>query len=80
MMTFPYLKQKNELPGFYIDVPYEKNQTSVKYVADQLRDMKKFLENVTEKKISEEAVQQAVANSKKAAANYQRQLVLRKAS
>ena len=55
MMTFPYLKQKNELPGFYIDVPYEKNQASVKYVADQLRDMKKFLENVTGKKISEEA-------------------------
>lgn len=50
----------------------------MKYVADQLRDMKKFLENVTGKKISEEAVQQAVANSKKAAANYQRQLVLRK--
>ena len=24
MMTFPYLKQKNELPGFYIDVPYVK--------------------------------------------------------
>ena len=71
MMTFPYLKQKNELPGFYIDVPYEKNQASVKYVADQLRDMKKFLENVTGKKISEEAVRQAVANSKKAAANYQ---------
>ena len=78
MMTFPYLKQKNELPGFYIDVPYEKNQASVKYVADQLRDMKKFLEDVTERKISEEAVQQAVANSKKAAVNYQRQLVLRK--
>lgn len=78
MMTFPYLKQKNELPGFYIDVPYEKNQASVKYVADQLRDMKKFLEDVSGRKISEEAVQQAVANSKKAAANYQRQLALRK--
>ena len=35
-MTFPYLKQKNMLPGFFIDVPYDKNEDSVKYVADQL--------------------------------------------
>lgn len=34
MMTFPYLKQKNMLPGFFIDVPYDKNEDSVKYVAD----------------------------------------------
>ena len=37
MMTFPYLKQTYELPGFYIDVPYEKNQDSVRYVAGQLQ-------------------------------------------
>ena len=29
MMTFPYLKQKYQIPGFYIDVPYEKNQDSI---------------------------------------------------
>ena len=29
MMTFPYLKDKFECPGFYIDVPYEKNRESV---------------------------------------------------
>ena len=50
MMTFPYLKQKYQIPGFYIDVPYEKNQDSISYVADQLREMKKFLEDVTGKK------------------------------
>ena len=43
MMTFPYLKQKQQLPGFYIDVPYEKNQEAVQYVADQLRKLKGFL-------------------------------------
>lgn len=46
MMTFPYLKQKYQIPGFYIDVPYEKNQDSISYVADQLRELKKFLEDV----------------------------------
>ena len=66
------------IPGFYIDVPYEKNQEAIQYVAGQLREMKRFLEEMTGKMISEEAVQAAVSNSKKAAANYQQQLALRK--
>ena len=78
MMTFPYLKDKFECPGFYIDVPYEKNRESVLYVADQLRKLKSFLEDVTGRKISEEAVRQSVLNSKKAAENYRKQLELRK--
>lgn len=78
MMTFPYLKQTYELPGFYIDVPYEKNQESVQYVAEQLRNLKKFLEDVTGRQITDEAVAKAVDNSKKAAINYQKQLSLRK--
>ena len=78
MMTFPYLKQTCDRPGFYFDVPYEKNRESVLYVADQLRKLKSFLEDVTGRKISEEAVRQAVLNSKKAAENYRKQLELRK--
>ena len=78
MMTFPYLKEKYQLPGFYIDVPYEKNQDSTEYVADQLRELKKFLEDIQGKKIPEQAVQQAVANSNEAASYYNRQLALRK--
>ena len=78
MMTFPYLRETYGIPGFYIDVPYEKNQESVRYVAGQLREMKRFLEEMTGKSISEETVQAAVSNSKKAAANYRQQLALRK--
>ena len=77
-MTFPYLKQKYQIPGFYIDVPYEKNQDSISYVADQLRELKKFLEDVGGKKISEQSVQRAVANSNEAASYYSSQLALRK--
>ena len=77
MMTFPYLKEKYQIPAFYIDVPYEKNQESIQYVAGQLRDLKKFLEDVNQKRISEEAVKSAVATSNKAATYYQRQLALR---
>lgn len=78
MMTFPYLKEKYHVPAFYIEVPYEKNQDSVAYVASQLRELKAFLEVVTEKVIPEQAVQKAVANSKKAASCYNQQLALRK--
>ena len=77
MMTFPYVKETYDIPGFYIDVPYEKNQESISYVAGQLREMKHFLEDVTGKTISDQAVQQAVTNSRKAADNYQKQLGLR---
>lgn len=51
MMTFPYLKQKQELSGFYIDVPYEKNEDSIQYVAGQLRELKKYLEDMTGKRL-----------------------------
>ena len=47
-------------------------------MADQLRELKAFLEDVTGKKISEEAVRQAVNNSNQAAAYYHEQLALRK--
>lgn len=78
MMTFPYLKEKNHLPGFYIDVPYEKNEDSVKYVAGQLREMKTFLEDVTGREITEEAVKRSVDNSRKATEYYEKQLEIRK--
>ena len=60
MMTFPYLKDKFECPGFYIDVPYEKNRESVLYVADQLRKLKRFLEETTDRRISEETVRRRI--------------------
>lgn len=78
MMTFPYLKQKQELSGFYIDVPYEKNEDSIQYVAEQLRELKKYLENMTGKQITEEAVKKAVDNSNQAADYYAAQLALRR--
>ena len=78
MMTFPYLKQNYDIPGFYIDVPYEKNQESVEYVASQLREMRNFLEDITGRKITDEAVKRAVANSRTAADNYQQQMELRR--
>ena len=52
--------------------------SSIKYVANQLKELKHFLEDITEKKITEEAVENAVTNSRKAAAHFESQLALRK--
>lgn len=46
-------------------------------MADQLRKLKRFLEETTDRRISEETVRSAVDNSRKAAANYKKQLALR---
>lgn len=51
MMTFPYLKERYEIPSFYIDVPYEKNYDSVMYVAKQLRELKNFYRMSPEEKL-----------------------------
>lgn len=56
----------------------KKTQSSIKYVANQLKELKHFLEDITEKKITEEAVENAVTNSRKAAAHFKSQLDLRK--
>lgn len=78
MMTFPHLKQTYQLPAFFIEVPYEKTQESVQYVAGQLREAKSFLEGVLGKPISEEAIEHSVANSRRASSCFRQQLALRK--
>lgn len=78
MMTFPYLKEKYMIPGFYIDVPYEKNQDSVDYVAQQLRELKIFLEDISGNKITDERLREVMSTSNQAALNYQKQLYMRK--
>jgi len=78
MMTFPYLKRKYVIPGFFIDVPYEKNKEAVEYVAGQLREMTVFLSDMTGKAITKEALKDAVNCSNRASLNYQRHLKYQK--
>ena len=77
MMTFPYMKEKYDIPGFYIDVPYVKDEGAVKYVAAQLREARTFLEDSTHRHISDNALAAAVARSNAAADAYSAQLALR---
>ncbi len=76
LMTFPYLKEKYKIPGFYIDVPWEKNEDAVHYVADQLRELGVFLSDMTNKPVTDELLMQSLRRSNKATDTYERYLDL----
>ena len=76
MMTFPYLKNKYAIPSFFIDVPYEKTKDSVHMVAQSLKEMTVFLQDVAHKTITEDALRQAVISQNQSSADYRRHLSL----
>lgn len=74
MMTFPYLKELYKVPAFYIDVPWDRNEDAVAYVADQLHRMVEFVSDNAHRKITEEALREAVSREAQAAADYREHL------
>lgn len=74
MVTFPYLAKKFDVPCFFIDVPYEKSEDAVQDVARQLAQMKTFVEDVTHRRVTDEALRAAVRRSRVSAETYLRYL------
>lgn len=70
MITFPHLRDLLELPAFEIDVPYEKSEDSVSYVADQLREMVRFIEGVMGRTLDEEKLRASVERSRRSMESY----------
>jgi benzoyl-CoA reductase/2-hydroxyglutaryl-CoA dehydratase subunit BcrC/BadD/HgdB len=62
-LTFRSLSDHYGIPQFYLDVPPEPGEESVMYVADQLRQMKTYLEDQTGRRFDEEKLKEAVARS-----------------
>ena len=58
LLTFRTLADFYQVPAFAIDVPWQQNEENVQYVADQLRELKVFLEKHTGKTISEDALEE----------------------
>ncbi len=63
MTSFPYLIERFKIPSFFVEVPYERNEDAVVHVAEQLREMVKFISDISGKKISESMLQKAVQRS-----------------
>lgn len=70
MITFPHLQQTFDLPSFFIDVPYERSEESVRAVAQQMRRMVEFVQDVTGTAISDEALAHRIAADKRTADAY----------
>ena len=71
LLTFRKLAEMYDVPSFAIDVPMKQNEENVQYVANQLRDLAKFLENCTGKKINEESLKERLRTSKRTLEKYE---------
>ena len=65
LLTFKTLAKLYDVPAFAIDVPMQQNEDNVKYVADQIRDLKVFLEKCTGKTITEDGLKERMRRSKR---------------
>ncbi|MCC8047211.1 MAG: 2-hydroxyacyl-CoA dehydratase family protein [Clostridiales bacterium] len=72
LLTFKELAALYKVPCFAIDIPACRSDADVAYVADQLRDLARFLEEQTGKKIDEESLRSRIARSRRTLENYDR--------
>ena len=70
LITFPFLEQKLGIPGFCIDVPFERSEEAVADVARQIREMTEFVGDVTGKPVDEDRLREAVARGCESATAY----------
>lgn len=70
LLTFKYLSDMYEVASFFIDVPMTVSEESVAYVADQLKKLCVFLENISGRKIREENLIERVYCSQRTKENY----------
>lgn len=58
--TCRYISDKYKAPYYYLDVPYEYNEYTEKYVEDQLYEIVEFIEDVTKLKFNEEKLKEVI--------------------
>lgn len=72
LITFPAIQRHFDVPGFCIDVPFDRSQDAVASVARQLRQMVEFVQDCTHRTITHEALCDTVARSWRSALAYRR--------
>ena len=63
-LTFRTLSDSWHIPQFYVDVPPQQNEDSVLYVADELRDLKVFLEDHLHKQLDPNRLEAVLTKSR----------------
>jgi len=69
-LTFRALSELYGVPHYYVDVPARRSEESLRYVADQMRDMAAFLEKETGRKLDSAALRQALVHTKNTIETY----------
>lgn len=77
-LTFRALAQLWDVPQFYVDVPYRPDEDAVAYVAGQLREMTRWLGDVTGRALDEDALGRAADNSRRTIAALRESMRLRR--
>ena len=70
LLTFRRLAEFYQVPQLVLDIPYEQDESAVRCVADQLRQMRRFLEEQTGRTMDEDALRAAVARSQRSMDNF----------
>ena len=70
MITFPHIQRSLDVPGFCIEVPFERSEDAVADVAAQIRQMVEFVQDCTGNRITEERLIESVARSSQSAHAY----------
>ena len=66
LSTYPMIAEHFGIPHFYIDVPYERDERSSQYLANELRRLVSFLEEQTKRKLDFNRLKQVMEYSNRA--------------
>lgn len=69
-LTFRALAEQYRIPQFYVDVPSRREEESVRYVADQLRELTSFLEQQTGRTLDEALLRKTLDRSRRTIENF----------
>ncbi|MEY8001410.1 2-hydroxyacyl-CoA dehydratase subunit D [Clostridium sp. Mt-5] len=58
--TFRYVSDKYNIPYYYLDVPYEYNEDTEKYVVGQLHEMVEFIQDIMKVKFDENKFKEVI--------------------
>ncbi len=77
-LTFREAAERLGAPQYYIDVPYMPGEDAVDYVADQLREMAGWMQDLSGISLREEKLLEAAENSRRTIRNLRKVITMRK--
>lgn len=77
-LTFRELEQTFDIPHYYVDIPNDASEDAIQYVADEFREVKAFLEDVTGTRLDEDALRETVGRADETIRLYREVLALKR--